>query len=477
MTEPVADAEHGGAWFRVSTKDQDEASQEPDVLTAMERDGCVRKATYRIQGASARKGNRKFDAAWAQVLEDFRTGKITVLYVWRLSRLDRKLAATQMIAEVVKLGGRIVFVKQPHLNNLSTMAGRISLTVEQEIAFAESEQKSDRVKAKHNNLRAIGSLVGKACFGYEIKTVGGKKTLVPTEEGRKWIPAVYKMIIDGESPAYVAAKLNLAGVKLSKNEKGVWWEVVIGRLIRRPTYMGVRPNSGDLTFEPLVSPTVWRAANMKLDNRSRNTRSTTKTIQAMLSPLCGNPECNATNVNLESGKLSPMYRVTSVGRNGKGKWTNYHCSGIGPNRKGCGAPIIKESELNEVVTEAMLADKSPMIDEVFEPGDNHADEITKLQELMSLSARAGDYKKVMELSAQAEQLSALPSKAARWVPIYSDKTVSSHFASLDLDGRRAFLAEYQIIAWWDDIDSPDKKPIATIVHRSFLQAPAEPTTV
>ena len=461
----------------MSTKDQDEASQVPDVAEYMKQHGYNRKATYEIQGASARKGNRKFDVAWTQVLEDFRTGAIKVLVVWRLSRLDRKLAATQMIAEVVKLGGRIEFAKQPHLNNLSTMAGRISLTVEQEIAFAESEEKSDRVKAKHNNLRASGSVVGKACFGYEIKTVSGKKTLVPTELGRKWIPAIYKMIIDGESPAYVAAKLNVAGVKLSKNEKDTWWEVGIGRLIRRPTYMGVRPNSGDLKFEPLVTPTVWRAANTKLDSRSRNTRGTTKTIKAMLSPFCGNPECNATNVNLESGKLSPMYRVTSVGRNGKGKWTNYHCSGIGPNRKGCGAPIIKESELDEVVIDAMLADESLMIDEVFVPGDDHADEIAKLQELMSLSARAGDYKKVMELSAEAERLSALPSKAARWVPSYSDKTVSSHFASLDLDGRRAFLAEYQIIAWWDDIDSPDKKPIATIVHKSFLQAPAEPKAV
>ena len=50
-----------------------------------------------------------------------------MLICWKLDRLDRKLGAFQMIADVIAAGGRIEFVTQTALNDLSTMAGRISL--------------------------------------------------------------------------------------------------------------------------------------------------------------------------------------------------------------------------------------------------------------------------------------------------------------------------------------------------------------
>jgi DNA invertase Pin-like site-specific DNA recombinase len=215
------EAERAGAWFRVSTKDQDEANQQPEVMKWIEDHGYEPAATYQIHGASARKGNKRFDTTWAQVLDDFRTGKIKVLVVWRLSRLDRKLAATQMIAEVVKLGGRIEFAKQPHLNDLSTMAGRISLTVEQELAFAESEEKSDRIKAKHVTLKDKGSFVGRPSWGYEIVKQDGIKTLASTPLGREWIPQVYRMAIDGHSRLDIAQRLTSAGLK-TMNGNTVW---------------------------------------------------------------------------------------------------------------------------------------------------------------------------------------------------------------------------------------------------------------
>jgi DNA invertase Pin-like site-specific DNA recombinase len=98
--------DRSGHWLRVSTKLQDEASQEPDEIAWSDSHGYEVTRTYTIHGGSAHKGNAKFDKAWAAVLEDFRTGVINVLVVWYLSRLDRKLEATKMIAEVVALGGR-----------------------------------------------------------------------------------------------------------------------------------------------------------------------------------------------------------------------------------------------------------------------------------------------------------------------------------------------------------------------------------
>jgi DNA invertase Pin-like site-specific DNA recombinase len=443
--------ERAGAWLRVSTKDQDEASQQPEVMTWITERGYELAATYQIHGASARKGNRRFDAEWAKVIEEFRTGKITVLVVWRLSRLDRKLAATQMIAEVVKLGGRIEFAKQPHLNDLSTMGGRISLTVEQELAFAESEEKSDRVKAKHANLKDKGSFIGRPSWGYEIVTRDGVKTLVPTEEGRRYIPPIFRMVAQGTSRHKLVKFLMSEGVK-TKNGRAEWSERGVGVLIKNPVYYGAPRNNENVTVEALVSASEWQQANYALEGRANwRGHETTKYPKPLLRPLCA--------LCYEKGKESPMYRIPL-------KVHYYRCDSYEVG--GCQARLVPCKELDSTVIAEMLSDETPMIDEVFIPGDDHADEIAKTQEKMNAAGRRGDWEEAMKLAAEAAELSKLPSKPARWEPRYTDKTVSSHFASLDLEGRRDFLAAYQITAQRLTIEDGTKEVAFTMVHKSLI---------
>ena len=445
-------AERAGAWFRVSTKDQDEANQQPQVLGWIADHGYEHAATYQIHGASARKGNKRFDTTWAQVVDDFRTGKITVLVVWRLSRLDRKLGATQMIAEVVKLGGRIEFAKQPHLNDLSTMAGRISLTVEQELSFAESEEKSERIKAKHVTLRDKGSFVGRPPWGYDIVLIDGLKTIVPNAVGRKWIPLIFRKMATDGSRHKVAKMFMDAGLK-TKNGRSEWSEQTIGGMINNPAYYGFPRNNGTLEVEALVSASEWQAANSAMKGRAAwRGRGTGKHEKPLLKPLCAN--CLET-----TGKASPMYRIP-LGT------FYYRCKKY--EGGSCGAPMVPCKELDAAVTEAMMADRSPMRDEVFIPGDDHADEIAKVDEKMQAAIRAKDYEKVVELGREAERLSALPSKPARWEFRYTHKTVASHFAALDLDGRREFLTEYEIIAGRVTEEDGNRNVEFTMVHKSLI---------
>src|SRR5690349_17986838 len=105
-------AEKAGRWLRVSTTGQDEASQVPDVDKWCETRSYDVAHTYTVHGGSAFKGNAKFDREWAKVLADFKAGRITVLVVWKSDRLDRKLNMLNMIAEVVKVGGRMEFVTE-----------------------------------------------------------------------------------------------------------------------------------------------------------------------------------------------------------------------------------------------------------------------------------------------------------------------------------------------------------------------------
>jgi DNA invertase Pin-like site-specific DNA recombinase len=194
--------EPAGIWLRVSSGAQDEQNQLPEDLAWCEAHGYEVRVTYTVHGKSAFKGNKKFDQAWAKVLADLKSGVIRVLVVWKQDRLDRKLATFQMLAQVVEAGGRVEFVTQPHLNDLTTMGGRIALKVEEEIAHAESQTKSDRsridIAAKH----AAGSLHGRPCWGYEVactqacgktgKECKHVKTLRATPEGLKYAPEVYQ---------------------------------------------------------------------------------------------------------------------------------------------------------------------------------------------------------------------------------------------------------------------------------------------
>ena len=102
------------------------------------------KRVYTVHGGSAFKGSKKFDDEWANVIRDISRGVITVLVVWKTDRIDRKLQTYQMIKEVVEAGGRVEFVTQPHLNDLSTMGGRVALKIQEEVAYEESKIKSDR---------------------------------------------------------------------------------------------------------------------------------------------------------------------------------------------------------------------------------------------------------------------------------------------------------------------------------------------
>src|ERR1035438_5144815 len=433
--------EQAGIWQRVSTGGQDEASQLPDLVRWCQSHDYEQAKSYVIHGASAFKGNKKFDAFWAQVLAEFKGSDINVLVVWNLKRLDRKLHATRMIEQIVELGGRVEFVTQPHLNQLSTMGGRISLTVEQEIAHAESLDKGKAVKIKQEANRRNGSVNGRAPWGYQIvKQADGRKIFAPTSDGRKCIPVVFQMLIDGASLRDVAALLTDERVSTAQDAYVVigplrqWNEGYLGnRLVKNPVYYGARRNAGALATEGLVTYSVWQQANAALASRNRPGRGTVANAKALLAPVCGNPDCDATGI-----KPSPMYRVYTGKNQNRVPW--YRCTGSGPQRKGCGF-MRRCDELDATVLELMLADDGQEhYERVFIPGDDRSDEIGRLRESAMNAYAKRDMGRFAELDAQANELDSLPKVAPHWENKSTGRTEALYFALLDADAQRQELA-------------------------------------
>jgi site-specific DNA recombinase len=455
-------SEQAGIWLRVSTTGQDEESQLPDNTRWCESHGYDVAETYTIHGKSAFKGSRKFDAMWSRVIDDMHSGRITVLVVWKTDRLDRKLNTFQMLAEVVAAGGRVEFVTQPHLNDLTTMGGRIALKVQEEIAHAESKDKSDRIRIKHNSLRTNGSVIGRPAFGYRIEKRDGAKVFVPTATGRRYIPQIFQRCIDGESLRSIAAWLDSQGVSTISGQS--WDDRYIGnRLIRNPVYYGQRRNAGQLETEALVSYSIWQQANAALVSRVKPGRSTVKREKPLLSPVCGNPECDASGQH-----PSPMYRYSTR------SYEYYRCTGSGPQRKGCGNAVSVESA-DEWVTEAISGDPNPHTEREFVPGDDRSDEIGKLRQA-AMTAYLNDDRAAFErLDSEARELESEPATVAHWeerligpCAVVADgpdeksaedakrirathalchhRTVGEWFAGLDASQRREELAQRWIVS-------------------------------
>lgn len=395
-----------GIWLRVSTTDQQEEAQYPDCAAYAERKGydfnpeCV----YQVHGASARKGNKRFDTAWQQVIDDIKRGKIKVLIVWRLSRLDRKLNAYQMIKEVTEYGARVEFAMQPHLNDLSTMAGRISLHIEEEIAHAESEEKSQRGKASIDLRKSQGKNTGRYPWG--IAPVNGE--LLPTEEGSKWVPFVFEKTIAGRASGEIAAMLRAEGIVPKCHG------LFIRRMIANERYRGL-----------VVDPVTWDAANDALNAAPKRGRAPKTGTRPLLTPLC-------------SICQGPMY--PHAYRDSKNRF--YRCYGHKPNgQRGCGGPLINMAEADRIVT-AMFTDDSPHMEWRYVPGDDLDRQIRETRDNGAAAMRRGDYKAAMEIMARAEELESAPRKEAGWREMPTGQTQRQWWESATQDDRRAYLSQY-----------------------------------
>jgi DNA invertase Pin-like site-specific DNA recombinase len=447
----TATAEHAGIWLRVSTKLQDEASQVPDVAAWIGTHGYDTARTYTVHGGSAYKGNRKFDQAWASVLDDMSHGRITVLVVWKQDRLDRKLRTFQMLEQVLEAGGRVEFVTQPHLNDLTTMGGRIALKVQEEIAYAESKDKSDRIKAKQAGLRSRGALVGRTPWGYTSAGPKDNRRMITTAIGERYVPEIYTRIADGQTLDAVAAWLTAEGL-------GTWHPRVVAALVRNPSYRGehrarLYDADGKQTSKygqtihqcpALVSSEVWRRAVASLDGRPssrRGQRNDVTTGAALLSGLisCANPACTA-------GPDSPLYKIAPPGRE-----PAYRCSGRGAARKGCGCNVPL-ADVDALIDEAMSQLRRPVMRPVFHPATGHQiaiDDITQaLRDLpaQGLDEDAEDAERA-RLRAERRRLMDLPATPAwtEYVPVLDEAgevlTHGARWARADQAERRAWLRD------------------------------------
>lgn len=426
-------ADTAGKWLRVSTVDQTEASQEPDIDKWIAEHGYESGPVYTLHGLSAYKG--KQDAQLDRVIEDMKLGKISVLVVWQSSRIERRGAysAFDLARRVRDAGGRIEYVKDAYLNEANDMSD-VMLALAATKDRKESQDKSERVKATHETIRSNHGVIGRPPFGYVTQGPKLSRQLVPTDIGRTYVPQIFARVTNGESLISIAQWLDSEDVPTNSTIGALWSAKSLSQIIRNETYVGTRKDAnGEVACkcEALVSQSLWDSANKTLTESPKGRRGPRVKAPAMLSAV----ECGICGGNIY--------------RNGQ----YYRCAGKGTQPKGCGAKGVRVEMLDALVAQMVAQDNRPIFATKFIPGTDKDGELNRIKKVIrDLDMDSDDYdSEYARLMSERKALLAADVTPDRWVKTDTGETFASTWASLDTDGQRDMLHNVNIIFKWVDV--------------------------
>jgi DNA invertase Pin-like site-specific DNA recombinase len=291
------------------------------------------------------------------------------IVAYDVSRLSRDYADLADLRKWAEAHGKMLYVIKDRLRWPDNRDGML-WGVSAERAYQERQDTIERVGRELDALRTAGKLVGRPPFGYTTEGPKYDRRLVPTEDGRKYIPEIYRRCIAGDSMITIAGWLRSEGVRPIS---GVWYPRTVASLIRNPVYIGQRsdrePIPPDETetaedgrpiryrygnrwvenpryvygkpvhlCEPLLvtedaqaDTAAWDAAQEAMRSRPKRGH-VDEANRAMLSGVLYCPHCDD----------SPMYRhkAGSIPRQ-RGNFY-YRCTGRGSQRTSCGNSVSLE---------------------------------------------------------------------------------------------------------------------------------------
>lgn len=432
--------ENAGLWVRVSSGQQDEASQVPEVERYCQQHGYKITRRYQLHDRSAYHGEQqqKLD----EMLTDVREGRIRVLVCWHSDRLERRggLALLNLLAAVKDAGGRIESTKEPLLGHVD-MGGQVATFLGGVIANEKSVHLSDQVRISHDTIRANGGLVGRPPFGYTSTGPKMNRRLVPTDDGRRLIPEIFARVIAGESLGTIAEWLSVETGK-------AWWAKSVGVIVRNPVYMGHRCAYDVATrtygqtlhrCEGLVDAASWKRAGAALDTRPKRgpqiVENRAQLAGVLFCPACQTPPFLT---------ASPMYRITT--RSG----VFYRCAGRGANRQGCGN-MVRLDEADRWVDQKIIKEwNRPIMERKIIPGHDHSGEIEairfEIRQLGTMDLDDAEYDaRLIALRRERDRLVMLPAVPDQVQEVETGENYAEQWAALTSSERAAFLKKHHIM--------------------------------
>jgi len=305
--------------------------QVEDCKALAERRGWRIAEIYTDDDVSAYK--RKPRPAYQRLLADLRRGERDAVVVWHLDRLHRQPKELEEFFEICDRAKVTALATVSGDVNLSSDDGRFLTRILGAVARKESDDKSRRIKRKHQELAQNGKVAGGGTrpFGYQ----SDRRTVEPTEA--TIIRELADRILQGDSLRSLVADLTARRVS---TVTGAPWKIqTLRNMLMSYRLSGQREHLGEL-----VGPAEWEAI-IEPEHTER--------LRAILSdpdrPANRSPRRYLLTRLVHCGLCG--YEMVSRPR-GDGE-RRYVCN-AGPGLPGCGRTAILADHLEPFVVDAVL---------------------------------------------------------------------------------------------------------------------------
>lgn len=299
--------------------------QQQDATEQAEKRGWTVVATLVDNDLSASRYAKRPRPAYKDLLRLIETGQIDAVVVWHIDRLYREPRELEHLIDLVEQHGVAVATCYGDLD-LETGDGRIVARIHVAVAAKSSDDKSRRIKRKHEEIASAGGYNGgKRPFGYESDGV----TIRESEAAL--IRDAAARVLAGESVRSIVREWTTSGVPTVTG--ATWQTTTLKRMLLTPRIAGYRTHKGRETpavWPAIISESTRRRLTAKLTDPQRNHVAG---VQARRYLLTGLVYCGGCGTRM----------TTHRGR--------YVCS---RERGGCGSCGIS-GRLETDVTEAVIA--------------------------------------------------------------------------------------------------------------------------
>lgn len=163
---------HVAIYARVSSRNQDTKSQEPDLTRwANAQDEPVQWYRDKFTGKTMDR------PGWQKLQADIVAGRVSKIVCWRLDRLGRTAKGLTALFEDLQ-NRRVGLISLKDGLDLSTPAGRLMANVLASVAQYETEVRGERVRAGQAAARAAGKTWGGSEKGRRVKVTPQQSRII-----------------------------------------------------------------------------------------------------------------------------------------------------------------------------------------------------------------------------------------------------------------------------------------------------------
>lgn len=236
--------------------------QEDECRALCEREGYTIVGVFADNDISGYSG--KLRPQWEEVKQLLQGKGADVLVAWHPDRLTRRTTELESLIDLVEGAKVQVRTVSAGVIDLSTASGRMQARIVGAVAQHESEQKSERLRSKAQQLAKAGmpNGTGQRAFGYEIDGV----TLVPEEaEAIRWAA---QRFLEGDTLYNIAKTMPVPPARAGK-----WNPNSVRSFMRSPRIMGWRSYKGEPVAEAvwpaIIDRQTWEQLQVVLEDPAR----------------------------------------------------------------------------------------------------------------------------------------------------------------------------------------------------------------